>query len=34
MEQLTKVLLVCVNINNDPDFERNLAELEALAEAC
>lgn len=34
MEQLTKVLLVGVNINNDPDFERNLSELEALAEAC
>ncbi|MBR5046857.1 MAG: GTPase HflX, partial [Eubacterium sp.] len=34
MDRLTKVLLVGVNINNDPDFERNLAELEALAEAC
>ena len=34
MEEWTKVLLVGVNLNNDPDFERNLAELEALAEAC
>ena len=34
MEEWTKVLLVGVNLNNDPDFERNLSELEALAEAC
>ena len=34
MEERTKVLLVGVNLNNDPDFERNLSELEALAEAC
>ena len=34
MEEWTKVILVGVNLNNDPDFERNLSELEALAEAC
>ncbi len=33
-EDLTKVLLVGVNLNNDPDFERNLEELASLAEAC
>lgn len=34
MSELTKVLLVGVNLNNDPDFERDLEELAALAEAC
>lgn len=34
MGDLTKVLLVGVNLNNDPEFERNLEELESLAEAC
>ena len=34
MSELTKVVLVGVNLNNDPDFERNLEELAALAEAC
>ncbi len=33
-EDLTKVLLVGVNLNNDPDFERDLEELASLAEAC
>ena len=34
MEERTKALLVGVNLNNDPEFETALKELESLAEAC
>ena len=34
MEEKTKVLIVGVNLNHDPDFENGLLELENLAEAC
>ena len=34
MEEKMKALLVGVNVNNDPDFETALTELESLAEAC
>lgn len=34
MEEKTKVLIVGVNVNHDPDFENGLLELENLAEAC
>ncbi|MCI6857899.1 MAG: GTPase HflX [Eubacterium sp.] len=34
MEEKTKALLVGVNLNNDPEFETALAELESLAKAC
>ena len=34
MEERTKALLVGVNLNNDPEFETALRELESLAEAC
>lgn len=34
MEEKIKALLVGVNLNDDPDFENALKELESLAEAC
>ena len=34
MEERTKALLVGVNLNNDPEFETALKELERQAEAC
>ena len=34
LEERTKALLVGVNLNNDPEFETALKELESLAEAC
>ncbi|MDO5147460.1 MAG: GTPase HflX [Eubacteriales bacterium] len=34
MEEQIKALLVGVNVNDDPDFESTLKELESLAEAC
>ncbi len=34
MEDKLKAVLVGVNLNNDPDFESSLEELESLAEAC
>ena len=34
MDEKIKALLVGVNLNDDPDFENALKELESLAEAC
>ena len=34
MDEKIKALLVGVNLNDDPDFETALKELESLAEAC
>ena len=31
---MQKVILVGVNLNDDPDFEHSMEELESLAEAC
>ena len=34
MDEKIKALMVGVNLNDDPDFENALKELESLAEAC